>query len=107
MRIGNVLLSLMYVLSLYENLSGGFKGSVNYVETVKFPFPVISVILGMCIKAFGAYSLITEKHTKIAIPLLICFTILVTFLFNMKKKWKFMALLGVIGGLINVYTNKL
>lgn len=107
MKIGNVLLSLMYVLSVYENLNGGFKGSVSYVKSVKFPFPVISVILGMCIKAFGAYSLITGKHTKVALPLLIGFTILVTFVFNMKKKWKLMALLGVIGGLINIYTNKL
>ena len=103
-----VLLSLMYAVSVYKNLTGGFSNSVDYVKSVHFPLPKLSVIGGILIKSFGVYSLLTGNYTKIALPLLISFTILVTVLFNNpikspKKLWMFFALLGVIGGLIMVY----
>ena len=70
---------------------------------------MISVIVGLLIKAFGTYSLLTKQYVDYAIPLLIGFTLLVTLLFNnplkdKSKKWMFFTLLSVIGGLIQFYS---
>ena len=106
--LGRILLSLMFALSVLKNLTGGFKGSVELVKSVKVPLPELCVIIGMIIKGFGAYSLITNKHKNIALPLLIGFLLIVTVIFNNpikkpEKKWMFMSLLGVMGGLLIVY----
>lgn len=106
--IGRILLSSMFIMSVINNLTGGFKGSVAYVKSINFPLPEVSVIGGMIIKSLGAYSLITGHLSQYILPLLIGFVILVTILFNnpLKKPdklWKFMSLLGVIGGLLIVY----
>ena len=106
--LSKILLSLMFIVSIYKNLSGGFRQSVNYVKSVNFPLPVLSVILGVIIKMFGVYSLLTGNYVNIALPLLIGFTVLVTILFNNPLKfkdkfWMFFSLLGVIGGLCLVY----
>ena len=37
-RIGRICLSLMFLLSVGNNLAGGFKGSVAYVKSVKFVY---------------------------------------------------------------------
>ena len=109
--IGRLLLSSMFVLSVYKNLTGGFNSSVELVKKLKFPLPVASTICAMIIKAFGAYSLMTGQYKNIALPLLIGFMILITILANNpisfpEKKWMFMSLLGVIGGLLIVYVEK-
>ena len=106
--LAKILLSLMFIVSVYKNITGGFKSSVSYVKSINFPLPTISVILGLLIKIFGVYSLLTGNYVNIALPLLIGFTILVTILFNnpLKHKdkiWMFFSLLGVIGGLGVVY----
>ena len=108
--ISRVLMSLMFALSVFGNLfmSGKFAGSVNYVKSIGFPLPVLSVIVGLLIKGFGAYSLITKKYVKYALPLLILFTVSVTILFNnplkdKSKKWMFFTLVSVIGSLIQFY----
>ena len=106
--VGKILLSLMFIISVYKNINGGFNGSVSYVKSINFPLPMISVILGLIIKCFGVYSLLTGHYVNIALPLLIGFTILVTILFNnpiknKDKYWMFFSLLGVIGGLAIVY----
>ncbi len=106
--LSKILLSLMFIVSVYKNITGGFKGSVAYVKSINFPLPTLSVILGLIIKIFGVYSLLTGNYVNIALPLLIGFTILVTILFNnpLKHKdkfWMFFSLLGVIGGLGVVY----
>jgi len=106
--LGKLLLSLMFIVSVYKNITGGFKTSVSYVKSINFPLPAISVILGLIIKIFGIYSLLTGNYINIALPLLIGFTILVTILFNnpLKHKdkfWMFFSLMGVIGGLGVVY----
>ena len=110
--IGKILLSLMFALSVFNNINGGFKGSVEYVKILKFPFPFLSTLIATLIKAFGVYSLLTGKFQKIALPLLIGFLILITILANNpikypEKKWMFMSLLGVIGGLLMVYSKAL
>ena len=108
--LGKILLSLMFGLSVIKNLTGGFKGSVELVKKLKFiPLPELSVIIGMIIKGFGAYSIITGHYKKIALPLLIAFLILVMIIFNNplkfpEKKWMFMALTGVLGGLLIIYS---
>ena len=108
--IGRILLSLMFLLSVFNNLTGGFKGSVEYVKKLKFPLPVLSVIIALIIKFMGSVSLITKYKQKIILPFLIGFLILITLLANNPiqypdKKWMFMNLLGVIGGLLIVYNN--
>ena len=110
--IGKILLSAMFALSVFKNLTGGFKGSVEYVKILKFPFPVLSTLLATLIKAFGVYSLLTGKMEYIALPLLIGFLILITILANNPisypdKKWMFMSLLGVIGGLLIIYSKQI
>ena len=109
--LGKILLSSMFALSVLKNITGGFNGSVELVKKLKFPFPVLSTIIAAFIKAFGAYSLLTGQYIKIALPLLIGFMILITILANNpitypEKKWMFMSLLGVIGGLLIVYVEK-
>ena len=52
-----------------------------------------------------SYSLITNKHKKIAIPMLLVFLVSVIVVFNNplldeSKLWMFLALLGVMGGLL-------
>ena len=79
--------------------------SVNFIKSKNLPFPLVLAIAGFAIKAFGSYSLLTNKHKKIAIPLLILFVATVIVVFNNplvdeSKLWMCMALLGVIGGLI-------
>ena len=76
--IGKLLLSVMFSLSVFKNLTGGFSGSVEYVKKLKFPFPVLSTFFATLIKAFGAYALITGHMEHIALPLLIGFLILIT-----------------------------
>lgn len=110
--IGRLLLSGMFAGSVFKNLTGGFKGSVEYVKVLKFPFPFLSTLIATLIKALGAYALITGHMEEIALPLLIGFLILITILANNPitypdKKWMFMSLLGVIGGLLIVYSEKL
>ena len=107
-KIGRILLASMFVMSVIKNLTGGFKGSVEYVKKTNIPLPELLVIAAMIIKGFGSYSLITGKMEKIALPLLIGFLIIVTILFNNpiknpEKKWMCMSLLGVLGGLLIVY----
>ena len=63
----------MFALSVFNNVTGGFKGSVEYVKVLKFPFPVLSTLIATLIKAFGAYSLLTGKLERIALPLLLGF----------------------------------
>ena len=110
--IGRLLLSAMFAMSVFKNATGGFKGSVEYVKVLKFPFPFLSTLIATLIKAFGAYALITGHLEEVALPLLIAFLILITILANNPitypdKKWMFMSLLGVIGGLLIVYSEKL
>ena len=112
-RIGRILLASMFALSVFKNIFlGGFKGSVEYTKVLKFPLPFISTAVALVIKALGAYSLITGYKQKVILPFLIGFLILITILANNPiqnpdKKWMFMALLGVIGGLLIVYNNAL
>ena len=106
--LSRILLSLMYSVSVYKNLTGNFKNSIEYVKSINFPLPKLSVIIGLLIKSFGVYSILTGHYTNIALPLLISFTILVTIMFNNPLKnpnkiWMFLALIGVIGGLLMVY----
>ena len=108
MFIARILLASMFALSVFKNLTGGFKGSVNYVKSINFPLPEASVVGGMIIKSLGSYSLITGHLSEYALPLLIGFVILVTILFNNpfkdpKNLWSFMSLLGVIGGLLIIH----
>ena len=62
--IGKLLLSVMFSLSVFKNLTGGFSGSVEYVKKLKFPFPVLSTLLATLIKAFGVYSLLTGRKVN-------------------------------------------
>lgn len=106
--LARILLSLMFGVSVYKNLTGGFSDSVKYVASKNLPNPNVLVALGMMIKGLGVYSILTGKYNNIALPLLIIFMITVLVLFNnpMKnpdKLWKAMSLIGVIGGLILVY----
>ena len=52
---------------------GKFLQSVKYVKSINFPLATLSVIGGLIIKSFGAYSLITKQYVDYAIPLLIGF----------------------------------
>lgn len=111
-KIGRVLLSLMFALSVLKNITGGFNGSVEYVKKLNFPLPVLSTFVALIIKALGAYSLITGYKEKIIIPFLIGFLVLITILANNPiqypdKKWMFFSLWAVIGGLLIVYSNSL
>tara|TARA_Y100000590_G_scaffold429841_1_gene542827 strand:- start:1586 stop:1945 length:360 start_codon:yes stop_codon:yes gene_type:complete len=108
--ITRILFSLMYGVSVYGNLfiPGKFNESINYVKSIGFPLPKLSVICGLLIKGFGVYSILTTNYINYALPLLIGFTIMVTILFNNpvqfpEKKWMFFTLLAVIGGLIRLY----
>ena len=108
--LSRILMSSMFGLSVFRNLTGHFTNSVKYVKSINFPLPLLSVIMGMIIKTLGVYSLLTKKYVKYILPILIAFTILVTILFNNPiqypdKFWMFFSLLGVIGGLINFYKN--
>ena len=110
--VGKLLLSAMFAVSVFKNATGGFKGSVEYVKKLKFPLPFWSTLVATLIKAFGAYSLITGHMEEIALPLLIGFLVLITILANNPftypdKKWMFMSLLGVIGGLLIVYSEQM
>ena len=107
--LGKTLLSLMFFFSVFTNLSGGFKDSVNRVESVYFPFPTAAVIIGMIIKLLGSISLVTGFMKELLLPILIIFLILVTIIFNnplkyKNKLWMFLSLLGNIGGLIICYS---
>ena len=107
--IGKLLLSVMFSLSVFKNLTGGFAGSVELVKKLKFPLPFLSTLVATLIKAFGAYALITGHMEHIALPLLIGFMTLITILANNPitypdKKWMFFSLIGVIGGLMVVYS---
>ena len=106
--LARILLSSMFALSVFKNLTGNFGGSVKYVISKNLPFPELLVLSGMIIKALGAYSILTKKYTNIAIPLLILFMITVIIVFNNPiknpdKLWKFMSLIGVVGGLLLIY----
>tara|TARA_B100000674_G_scaffold199911_1_gene163139 strand:+ start:472 stop:819 length:348 start_codon:yes stop_codon:yes gene_type:complete len=103
--VARVLLASMFLLSVSKSVMGGFPGSVNFIKSKNLPFPLVLAIAGFAIKAFGSYSLLTNKHKKVAIPLLILFVATVIVVFNNplvdeSKLWMCMALLGVIGGLI-------
>ena len=109
-RIGRICLSLMFLLSVGNNLAGGFKGSVGLVKKLKFPLPTISTIIALIIKFVGSMSLIFGYKEKIILPFLIGFMILITLLANNpiqypEKKYMFASLIGVIGGLLIVYNN--
>ena len=111
-KIGRVLLSLMFALSVLKNITGGFNGSVEYVKKLNFPLPVLSTLLALVIKGLGAFTLITGYKEKIILPFLIGFLLLITILANNPiqypdKKWMFFSLLGVIGGLLIVYSKTL
>ena len=111
-RIGRVCLSIMFLLSVGNNLTGGFQKSVNLVKKLNFPLPVLSVIGGLIIKFLGSMSLIFGYKETIILPFLIGFLILITILANNpiqypEKKYMFFTLIGVIGGLLIVYNNSL
>ena len=103
--VARLLLASMFVVSVSKSLMGGFPGSVEFVKSKNLPFPMVLALAGLLIKAFGSYSLITNKHKKIAIPMLLVFLVSVIVVFNNplldeSKLWMFLALLGVMGGLL-------
>ena len=105
--VARVLLASMFILSVSKSLMGGFSGSVNFVKSKNLPFPLVLALAGLFVKAFGSYSLVTNRYTNYAVPLLILFLVTVIIVFNnplvdSSKLWMCMALLGVIGGLLLV-----
>lgn len=109
--LGRVLLSSMFVVSVYENLTGGFNGSVEFVKSANVPYPQLSVFLAVLLKAYGSHALLTGKNIVEALPLLMLFLILMMYMFNNptkdpKLKWKFYGLCGTLGGLLIVYDSE-
>ena len=108
--ISRGLLSLMFLVSGYKSITGDIEGSVNYVKSVNWPFPKLSVILAIILKLFVPYSLLTNNYLEYSIPLAILFLVIVMYLFNNPlsnpdKLWMFLSLCGVIGGLLLLYPN--
>tara|TARA_B100001094_G_C18133657_1_gene773729 strand:- start:494 stop:838 length:345 start_codon:yes stop_codon:yes gene_type:complete len=109
--LSRILLSLMFGVSAYKTLSSGFEGSINYVKSVNWPMPELSVYLSFGLKLFVVYSLIMNKYLEYSIPLIILFLLIVMYLFNNpiknpEKIWMFLSLCGFIGGLLLLYPNK-
>lgn len=105
--ISKILLSLMFIISVIKNLTGGFSGSVKYIASKNLPLPTLLAIGGLIVKSLGVFSLLTGKLKKYFLPLLIVFMITVMIVFNnpiedSKNLWKFLSLVGVVGGILYV-----
>lgn len=106
--IARILLSLLFLVSIIKNITGGYKNSIKYAKLNKIPYAELNVIMGLIIKTLGVISLISGLLMEYIIPLLIIYLIIVIIIFNnpLKQKdilWKFLSLLGVVGGLLLVY----
>ena len=75
--VGRVMLGLLFLISAY-GFASNFTGTVGYITSLGFPFPMFATALAIFFKVVGALLIISGFHARVGALMLIVYTVIAT-----------------------------